>query len=99
MEKYMQSIVELRKIRSILIYMKSDKTKLVIEDRSLLPKETVPFFTWMAIFILSEDRVKAKNAPKRAIVTFLSKRNGINSVTAMLVSEKLQFVQLITDTF
>jgi hypothetical protein len=53
----------------------------------------------MATFMLLEDRVKDKNVPRRAIVTLLSKKNGINSVTAILVSENLQFVQSTIDTF
>jgi len=40
-----------------------------------------------------------KNVPRKATVILLSKRNGINSVTAMLLSEKLQFALLTTDTF
>lgn len=45
MEKFMQSTVEQQKIRQILIYMKSDKTKQVTEDHYLLPKDKAPFFT------------------------------------------------------
>jgi len=79
--------------------MKSVKTKQVTEDHNLLLKEKVRLFTWMATFMLLEDRVKDKNVPRRAIVTLLSKKNGINSVTAILVSENLQFVQSTIDTF
>ena len=79
--------------------MKSVKTKQVTEDHNLLLKEKVLLFTWMATFMLLEDRVKDKNVPRRAIVTLLSKKNGINSVTAILVSENLQFVQSTIDTF